>query len=182
MHPILAYLLGVGSGLLLAYLNSIVAEAGKFTFRRVTKTNKPLFSTDTAKTARLALTRAVDVFQQSCDQAGSLGYPWTSRGLIVTVEDIHDGLSEAETAINDEHFRECVKELKIELAKLHQWTPRLAQAAESISVRELRESDEAKAARIRADKVMVNQEKAAEVGLKLAEKAQVIFNKLNMNG
>lgn len=172
MRSWIIYFVGLVSGLALSFVRAFTIEGAKGTYHRITKTNKPLFSTETAKTAGKALTRAENVFQQSCDVEGNLGYPWKINDETVTVEDITNDLDYAGAAIKDKYFRDCIKRLKCELTKLHEGTPRLVEARHVPLGNGSIDLEEARKARIRN----------GQAGLGLAKEARTRFFKLNVNG
>lgn len=172
MRSWIIYFVGLVSGLALSFVRTFTIEGAKDIYHRITKTNKPLFSTETAKTADKALTRAENVFQQSCDVEGNLGYPWKINDETVSVEDITNGLDYAMATIKDKYFQDRIRSLKCELTKLHDGTPRLVEARLVLLENGSIDLEEAKKARIRN----------GQAGLELAKEARTRFFKLNVNG
>lgn len=181
MRSTIFYVLGLLSGIALSFFYALANEVAKATYGRLTRTSKPLFSSETAKVARLALIRAEDVFQQSVNSAGGLLYPWVSRTVTVTVEQIQDDLRAAIAAIKDQSFRDSAEVVKVELAKVRQWTPRGVPTYYSSADFGGQEPDEVKRARHRIEKVQDKQFEAADIGLAAAKNALAKLDALSLN-
>ena len=185
MRSFLAFLVGLGSGSLLGYFGALGGEAGKATFRRVTKTTKPPFSSDTGKSARVALVRAEDIFTQSINRVGSLAYPWKSGSASLTEQDIQVDLRAAQAAIRDESFRENVITVRIKLEEIRKWVP--PNTATYIPINDLSaiETPQREAARLRqearVEKIEDMQLAAADSGLIAAIAAHARLDELSAN-
>lgn len=182
MRSAFFYVLGLSSGIAMSIVYTLANEAAMTRWRKLMKTNKPLFSGGTGRIARIALTQAEDIFQQADNNAGTLGYPWKIRGTKVDEEDVQSDLRAASAAIKDADFRDSVEIVKTELANVKQAKPPKMAIYIPISGYIRPESEEDRRARKRADKIEELQRVAAERGLSAAKDALLKLDELSLNG
>lgn len=160
---------------------TLALAGGTHWWKRLMKTNRPLFSYETRENAQLALIRAEDIFRQAIDQGGYLSYPWTARGESISLHVIQDALRSAKAAIPNKDFVRCLDLVDLEIFELQHSRSINPSIYFSIDSSDVPETKINKQERNRRDKIAKIQLGAAERGLPAAESARKILDKLSRN-